>query len=392
MQQRRVAATIRRKVLPWRADGALMGWEAGTPHGILHIGCLRLNPVLDLALIDGLLTEPQCSRSQLAERGSGALASQQIADQGTSERLRSGITSDAVWKEISRVTSSDALHHQKRREAPTLLVGLDTRERSAQFARAFRGALYIVSDIHRPEMARRNVTTALTGSVLGGNAPQFFDTIISDAVSPLCPRSSGPGAQDIVFAGSRNTYALSTEVLLQGRAETRVHHPATASISVGLSFLEPRGTAIVRAFHHPSHVPWSRCAHDEAALSSLVRDLRYKFAEVELYADDHGVIVVGRSYLPDASPLEAYNLRDDFPGLYPKGVKRPKSWNPRTAAPLGGSQGFFRALQPKFSAAPRPDEAKMRWQEVHQHSESIRMKSERFDEMVSNILDTFEKD
>lgn len=382
----------------------------------LHIGCSRHNPVVDmrhlarsaLGRCDGEASSPM--RDWPSCRGAAgrrradptvdplvALALAKLLEVPSSK----GVDASA---EMRHADMSPMNSHQDR----CLVIGVDVSNPMDAYP-----GLFLLADARYPSHTRSAIhgviaSTGPRGCHAGSSTTgALFDVFVSDAVSPVQSPSDGHHSRcahaHTTLSSSVALGTASDDLFVRSGGGLTIKGPSRedenifvadaliASLAVGLPLLNPTGgAAVVRL--SGGEAP----ADQGGRIGAAIRTLRHRFAHVELFKDEFGMIAFGFGTGCRAEHVLScpHNIREDFPGFSRSGGKSSSSKPPRQwdhyHNPMDSRKKFFMALHPSFDKAPPPETLLGHLQREREAAERRDEADEAFMEMVSESLDTFD--
>jgi hypothetical protein len=365
--------------------------EQGSSSGIiscLHLGCTRQYPTVDVADLVKTTFSRNSKRQSLPN-------------------LKGAVPMDpTVAAALQRLDARSALASAADYHHTWLLLGAD----ASPPPRAYPGVA-VTTDLHFPWYARSRIRSAFTSQPsLSTVGSPLFDVLLSDALSPelefstTTPRLAtldapvekerglslialtSTSTPSSLFASSLASKAMSLKGPVRDDALTHVTDPLLASLSVGLPLLSRDSLAVVRLSRHDK-------MFSKGTTAAAIRTLRQRFANVDFFRDDFGMIALccGSSVHAGHVLCTPHNIREDFPGFAraSQTKQRPRKWE-HYSNPLATKNTFFMALHPAFDKAPPPDVLAAK---LAREKEAEARQDERdgvFMDAVSQTLDTFE--
>lgn len=357
------------KVLP-STEVMLPTFRAGM--NVLEIGCLR-SPLFDRQTVFSSITQSD------------------ITEHKPLEYTRAHSTSG--WRRaVEAIATVDNKCSRVQPLAGGLYIGVDEKYGEGSVG-TFPG-LVLLSSIVDIGTTTGLLFHALSGRPALKSALPTFDLLISNVSAPIAEDCSVSARNPSNKLLPTLTKEANTLVVSSGIADTHrgAVNPIHASLSVGLPFLKPNGSVVVRAtWPHPSSAAVKsnkRLADTQASevVATITRDLKFRFLSVRQIVDkEKGVLIVASG----AKPLDEVGcstLREDFPGLLPKGQRRPKHWS-RNEVPATNAvkKGFFMALQPRFSSAPHPDALQQKLQAEKKKRDDAAKREEAFQGVAGDL-------
>jgi hypothetical protein len=281
-----------------------------------------------------------------------------------------------------------------------LVVGVDVVPPPSTYP-----GLSMIADVHYAAHTRgvlQNVMTARTHAPHATGAP-LFDVLVSDTLLAPVPSDDMGARRSSLSLNNGNGAALPPVAIVssltsaqdvfdtiafKGPTRSEAEHsfiadPVMASIAVGLPLLCPTdGIAVIRL---------SDQCPDRSRVGAVMRTLQQRFANVNLYRDEIGMIALafGPGARAEHVLSSPQNLREDFPGFMRDEQKRPRQWNHHRNH-LDTRGKFFMALHPAFDKAPPADVLAAQLHKSKAEAEAAEIREEAFMGMVSQALDEFE--
>ncbi|CUF66513.1 Hypothetical protein, putative [Bodo saltans] len=362
----------------------------------LHLGCTRQHPVVDFGEAKKMSMLPSHLHQQAKKSSTWPAAAP--LDPIVAAALQ------RINTRLPSTTAGQTSEHRGCNSNDWLIFGAD----ASLPPRSYPGVA-ITADLHFPWYARTSIRRALAAQSSSSVGAPLFDMLVSDTLSPELELSTSvsrlpplevtkhynreersvslvnPSSPSSIFAAASN--ALAVKGPARGSTSSHVTDPVLASLAVGLPLLSHGSLAVVRLSRRDQR---TKSENTGAA----VRTLRQRFANVDFFRDDAGMIALcyGSSIHAGHVLNTPHNLREDFPGFTraTETRRRPKSWD-HYSNPLSTENTFFMALHPAFDKAPPPDVLAEKLKREKEAEDRRDQRDGVFMDAVSQTLDSFEE-